>query len=88
MVVTKVTKAMTMPTAALKVAPVGHVKHFIIHRDGGEWHWTLSAANSRKVARSAHGYHDKHDCIRSARALSMAAYDASIFNAEEEAYEL
>ena len=77
-----------MPTASLKAVPVGHVKHFIIHRERDEWHWTLSAANSRKVARSAHGYHDKHDCIRSARALSMAAYDASIYNAEEDAYEL
>ena len=79
-----------MPTASLKVAaPVsGHVKHFTIHRERNEWHWTLSAANSRKVARSAHGYHDKHDCIRSTRALSMAAYDAIIFNAEEDAFEL
>ena len=79
---------MTMPTAPSKTVPVGHVKHFILHRDHDGWHWTLSAANSRKVARSAHGYHDKHDCIRSARALSMAAYDASIYNAEEDAYEL
>ena len=34
-----------MPTASLKVVPVGHVKHFIIHRERDEWHWTLSAAN-------------------------------------------
>ena len=77
-----------MLTAPLKLAPVGHVKHFVIHRDRDEWHWTLLAANSRKLARSAHGYHDKHDCMRSARALSMAAYDASIYNAEEDVYEL
>ncbi|GAB3355728.1 hypothetical protein GCM10027430_24000 [Lysobacter tyrosinilyticus] len=82
--------SMAMPTASLKVAPptTGHVKHFTIYRESGEWHWTLSAANSRKIARSAHGYQDKHDCIRSVRALSLAAYDASVFNAEEDAYEL
>jgi len=79
-----------MSTASLRSAPpvTGHVKHFIIYRESSEWHWTLSAANSRKIARSAHGYHDKYDCIRSVRALSLAAYDASIFNAEEDAYEL
>jgi uncharacterized protein YegP (UPF0339 family) len=79
-----------MPTASLNaMSPVtGHVKHFTIYRDSGEWHWVLSAANSRRIARSAHGYHDKYDCIRSVRALSMAAYDASIFNAEDDAYEL
>jgi len=77
-------------TASLKAVPptTGHVKHFTIFREKGEWHWMLSAANARKIARSAHGYHDKHDCMRSARALSMAAYNASIFNAEEDAYEL
>ena len=33
----------------------GHAKHFVIERDqSGEWHWTLDAANARKVARSAH----------------------------------
>lgn len=81
---------MAMPTASLKaVSPMtGHVKHFTIYRENGEWHWSLSAANSRKIARSAHGYHDKYDCLRSVRALSLAAYDASIFNAEEDAYEL
>jgi uncharacterized protein YegP (UPF0339 family) len=78
---------MSASTAA--AAPLaGHIKHFVIHRDNLEWHWTLVAANSRKIARSTHGYHDKHDCIRSARGLSMAAYDASIFNAEDDAYEL
>ena len=79
-----------MPTGSLKAAAPtsGHVKHFTIYLESGEWHWTLSAANSRKLARSAHGYHEKHDCIRSVRALSLAAYDASIFNAEEDAYEL
>lgn len=79
-----------MPTASLRSTPqvAGHVKHFTIFRERGEWHWTLSAANARKIARSAHGYHDKHDCIRSVRALSLAAYDASIFNAEEDGYEL
>lgn len=81
---------MTMPTASLKTAsPMsGHVKHFTIYRESGEWHWTLIAANSRRIARSAHGYHDKHDCIRSVRTLSLTAYDASIFNAEDDAYEL
>jgi uncharacterized protein YegP (UPF0339 family) len=81
---------MIVPPASLKTAsPVtGHVKHFTIYLERGEWHWTLSAANARKIARSAHGYHDKHDCIRSARALSIAAYDATIFNSEDDAYEL
>lgn len=66
----------------------GHAKHFVIQRDpSGEWHWTLVAANARKVARSAHGYRDKQDCVRSARGLSMAAYNADIFNAEDNAYE-
>ena len=79
-----------MPTAPLQASPptTGHVKHFVIFRERDQWHWMLSAANARKIARSAHGYHDKHDCIRSARALSMAAYDASIYNAEADAYEL
>ena len=80
-----------MRATPLQAAPpaTGHVKHFVIQRDAqGEWHWTLLAANSRRIARSAHGYHDKHDCIRSAKALSMAAYDASIFNAEDDGYEL
>ena len=42
--------SIVMPTASLKVtAPVsGHVKHFTIHRERTEWHWTLSEANSRK----------------------------------------
>lgn len=77
-------------TASLKAVPptTGHVKHFTIFREQDEWHWVLSAANARKIARSAHGYHDKYDCVRSARALSMASYNASIFNAEEDAYEL
>ena len=80
-----------MTASSLKSVPppaTGHVKHFTIHREQGEWHWTLSAANARKLARSAHGYQDKHDCIRSARALSMASYNASIYNAEDDAYEL
>lgn len=78
-----------MRSASLQTVPAsGHVKHFIIYREGDGWHWVLSAANSRKIARSTHGYHDKHDCIRAARALSLVAYDASIFNAEEDAYEL
>ena len=88
MLTTTPTEGTAMPTAPSRDAPVGHVKHYTIYVERNEWHWTLSAANSRKVARSAHGYHDKHDCIRSARALSMAAYDASIYNAEEDAYEL
>ena len=69
--------------------PAGHAKHFVIQREpSGEWHWTLVAANARKVARSAHGYRDKQDCVRSARALSMAAYNADVFNAEDNTYEL
>jgi uncharacterized protein YegP (UPF0339 family) len=84
-----VIEELAMPSAANAVTPaVGHTKHFTIHREGGEWYWTLIAANSRKVARSAHGYPDKHGCIQSARALSMAAYDATVFNAEDNAYEL
>jgi uncharacterized protein YegP (UPF0339 family) len=87
-VITNLTEGTTMSTEPSRDAPVGHVKHFVIHFERNEWHWVLSAANSRKVARSAHGYKDKYDCIRSARSLSMAAYDASIYNAEEDAYEL
>jgi len=70
------------------ISPSGHARHFVIYRERGEWHWFLSAAKARKVARSTHGYQDKHDCIRSARGLSMTEYNASIFNAEEDAYEL
>jgi len=67
----------------------GHAKHFVIQRDPSrEWHWTLVAANARRIARSAHGYREKQECIRSARALSIAAYNADIYNADDNAYEL
>lgn len=66
----------------------GHAKHFTIQRDQkGEWHWALLAANSREVARSAHGYRDKQECLRSARALSTTAYGAPVFNTEDNVYE-
>ena len=70
-------------------AKPGHAKHFVIQREpSGEWHWILVAANARRIARSAHGYREKQECIRSARALSIAAYNADIYNAEDNAYEV
>ena len=29
----------------------------------GEWRWTLSAANGKKIAASGEGYKDKKDCL-------------------------
>lgn len=28
-----------------------------------QWRWTLYAANNRKIADSAEGYHNKSDCL-------------------------
>lgn len=65
----------------------GHTTHFTIFRDERqEWQRTLIAA--KKIARSTHGYHTKHDVLRSAKALSPVSYNATIFNAEDDAYEM
>ena len=67
----------------------GHTTHFAIYRDEQhEWQWTLIAANGKKIARSTHGYHTKHDVLRSAKALSLVSYNATIYNAEDNAYEM
>lgn len=35
-----------------------------IYRDNaGQWRWTLYAANQKKIADSAEGYHNKNDCL-------------------------
>ncbi len=36
-----------------------------VYKDrAGYWRWTFYAANGRKIADSAEGYHNKEDCVR------------------------
>lgn len=37
---------------------------FQVYKDrAGYWRWTFYAANGKKVADSAEGYHNKEDCV-------------------------
>lgn len=63
-------------------------KQFVIYKDaGGEWRWTLYAANSKKIADSAEGYTSKAGCLHGARLVASISSDAGIWNGSEKKWE-
>lgn len=50
------------------------VSSVLVYRDvAGEWRWTASAANGRKVANSGEGYQHRADCVDAARSIFPGA---------------
>jgi uncharacterized protein len=51
---------------------------FYIYKDvSHQWRWTLYAANVKKIADSAEGYHNKTDALNGI-ALVKSAYNAPV----------
>lgn len=49
----------------------------------GQWRWAFHASNSRTIAVSSEGYHNRADCLDALKLLkeqgpSAAAYDTSV----------
>jgi uncharacterized protein YegP (UPF0339 family) len=44
-------------------SPMEAMMYFVKYKDaGGQWRWTLHAANNRKIADSGESYHNEADC--------------------------
>ena len=41
----------------------------------GEWRWSLTAANGKKIAISGEGYKDKKDCLHAIELVKKAGGD-------------
>ena len=41
----------------------------------GEWRWSLTAANGKKIATSGEGYKDKKDCLHAIDLVRKASDD-------------
>ena len=53
---------------------------FTLYKDtAGYWRWTLYAANSRKVADSGEGYHNKADAQAGIN-LVKSSYNAPVYD--------
>ena len=49
---------------------------FIVRKDArGQWRWSLTAANGRKIAASGEGYKDKKDCLHAIELVKKACND-------------
>lgn len=46
--------------------------YYVYKDERGEWRWYLLSANTRKIANSGEGYHNKQDCLHAISLVSTS----------------